>query len=88
MYVTLEPCTMCAGAIIQARMRHVYFGASDPKAGAVISKDRIFERGHNHTVEYTSGILEEPCSEILSGFFRDLRGQKKSPPESAKSSSL
>jgi tRNA(adenine34) deaminase len=88
MYVTLEPCIMCAGAIIQARMRHVYFGASDPKAGAVISKDRIFERGHNHTVEYSAGILEEPCSEILSGFFRDLRKQKKSPPESAKSSSL
>lgn len=88
MYVTLEPCTMCAGAIIQARIRHVFFGAADPKAGAVLSKDRLFERGHNHTVEYTPGILEEPCREILSGFFRELRIQKKSPPESTISSSL
>lgn len=88
MYVTLEPCTMCAGAIIQARLRHVYFGAADPKAGAVVSKDRLFERGHNHRVDYTQGILENPCSEILSDFFRELRVKKKSPPESARSSSL
>jgi tRNA(adenine34) deaminase len=87
MYVTLEPCTMCAGAIIQSRIRHVYFGATDPKAGAVISKDRLFERGHNHKVDFTPGILEEPCRELLSGFFRDLRKQKKSHPESTISSS-
>ncbi|MBN1891409.1 MAG: nucleoside deaminase [Clostridiales bacterium] len=84
LYVTLEPCTMCAGAIIQARIRHVYFGATDAKAGAVISKDRLFERGHNHTVEFTSGILEKPCGEILRNFFSELREQKKLPPESAK----
>ncbi len=86
LYVTLEPCSMCSGAIIQARIRHVYFGAADPKAGAVISRDRLFERGHNHNVEYTQGILEGPCGDILSEFFRDLRMRKKSPPESAISS--
>ncbi|MDD3958648.1 MAG: nucleoside deaminase [Clostridiaceae bacterium] len=88
LYVTLEPCSMCAGAIIQARVRHVYFGAPDPKAGAVMSKDKLFERAHNHRVNFTAGILKEECGDILSGFFRDLRTHKKSGPESTKSSSL
>jgi len=84
MYVTLEPCYMCAGAVIQARMRHVYFGASDPKAGAVVSKNRLFDLDHNHHVEYTGGILAEPCGQILRSFFRELRLKKKFRPESAK----
>jgi len=85
LYVTLEPCYMCAGAMIQARIRHVYFGAADPKAGAVISKNHLFDLDHNHHVEYTGGILEGPCSEILTAFFRELRAKKKDRPESAKS---
>lgn len=83
LYVTLEPCYMCSGAIIQARIRHVYFGAADPKAGAVVSKNHLFDLDHNHHVEYTGGILEEPCSKILTEFFRELRSKKKSRPESA-----
>ena len=77
LYVTLEPCYMCSGAIIQSRIRHVYFGAADPKAGAVISKNHLFDLPHNHHVEYTGGILEKPCSDILKDFFRDLRAKKK-----------
>ena len=83
LYVTLEPCYMCAGAIIQARVRHVYFGAPDPKAGSVISKNHLFDLDHNHHVEYTGGILEEHCRAELTDFFRDLRIRKKSRPESA-----
>lgn len=82
LYVTLEPCYMCSGAIIQARMRHVYFGASDPKAGAVVSKNHLFDLDHNHHVEYTGGILEEPCRTELTEFFRGLRSKKKARPES------
>lgn len=81
MYVTLEPCYMCSGAIIQARMRHVYFGASDPKAGAVVSKNHLFDLDHNHHVNYTGGILEEDCRKELTEFFRELRLKKKSRPE-------
>ncbi|MEI8200997.1 MAG: tRNA adenosine(34) deaminase TadA [Eubacteriales bacterium] len=83
LYVTLEPCYMCSGAIIQARMRHVYFGASDPKAGAVVSKNHLFDLDHNHHVEYTGGILEQPCRTELTEFFRELRSKKKARPESA-----
>lgn len=82
LYVTLEPCYMCAGAIIQARIRHVYFGAADPKAGAVISRNHLFDLDHNHHVAYSGGILEEPCSDILSAFFKELRAKKKVRPES------
>jgi len=82
LYVTLEPCYMCSGAIIQARMRHVYFGASDPKAGAVVSQNHLFDLDHNHHVEYTGGILEEPCRTELTEFFRELRSKKKARQES------
>ena len=82
LYVTLEPCYMCAGAIIQSRIRHVYFGAEDPKAGAVVSKNHLFDLPHNHHVEYTGGILRDSCSSILTSFFRNLRKQKKGRPES------
>lgn len=81
LYVTLEPCYMCAGAIIQARMRHVYFGAADAKAGAVISKNHLFDLDQNHHVEYTGGLLEKECSVIIADFFRELRAKKKSRPE-------
>ena len=74
LYVTLEPCIMCAGAIIQARIGRLVFGASDPKGGAVVSLYRVLSDGRlNHTVKITGGILEDACAEILSGFFRRKR---------------
>ncbi len=77
LYVTLEPCTMCAGAIIQARLRNLYIGTSDLKAGAAGSVIDVFRvDAFNHRVEVNWGILEEQCSGILKEFFRELRVQK------------
>jgi tRNA(adenine34) deaminase len=74
LYVTIEPCLMCAGAILQARIGRVVFGAADPKSGGVVSLYRLFDNGRlNHTVAFTEGILYEACAEILSGFFREKR---------------
>lgn len=74
MYVTLEPCIMCAGAILNARVRRIVFGAGDPKSGAVVSLFRMLEdKRLNHSVEVIQGIMEEACSEILSRFFREKR---------------
>ncbi len=74
LYVTLEPCLMCAGAIISARIPNLVYGADDAKAGAVASLYQVLQdRRLNHRVEVTSGVLEEECSGILSSFFRDLR---------------
>jgi len=74
LYATLEPCLMCAGGIIQARIGRVVFGAADPKSGAAVSLYRLFEdRRLNHAVAVTEGILREDCAEILSGFFREKR---------------
>ena len=74
-YVTLEPCPMCAGAIIQSRIRKVYFGAYEPKSGAVVSCNDIFDvsHGHNHKVDFEGGVLEEPCSKMMLDFFRNIR---------------
>lgn len=78
MYVTLEPCTMCAGAMIQARLRHLYVGTHDPKAGAAGSVLNVLQVDKlNHRVETTCGIMEDQCSEILKEFFRELRRKKK-----------
>ena len=78
LYVTLEPCLMCAGAILQARMGRLVYGASDPKAGAVESLFQTMEDNRlNHQVESTSGILAQPCAEILSHFFQVQRSQGK-----------
>lgn len=74
LYVTLEPCVMCVGAIVQARIRRVVFGAADPKGGAVVSRWRLFDDGcFNHRPEVTGGVLQARCGEILSGFFRGKR---------------
>ena len=79
LYVTLEPCIMCAGAIIHARIERLVFGAADPKNGAAVSLYRLFEdRRINHAVAVTGGVLREACAEILSGFFREKR--LTSPP--------
>ena len=74
LYVTLEPCLMCAGAILHARIGRLVFGAADPKNGAAVSLYRLFEdRRFNHVVAVTEGVLREVCGEILGGFFRDRR---------------
>ena len=74
MYVTLEPCMMCAGAIIQARIKNVYIGAIDQKTGAIVSKAKVFDEYIvNHKVNYEVGILEDECSKILKDFFKSLR---------------
>lgn len=78
MYVTLEPCSMCTGALIQARIKKVYIGTMDPKTGACGSvlnllKDYRF----NHVVEYECGVLKDECEKMLKDFFKDLRASKK-----------
>jgi tRNA(adenine34) deaminase len=74
LYVTLEPCAMCAGAMVQARVDRVVFGASDPKAGAVGSLYNLLEEPrHNHHPAVTGGVLAEECGAILSAFFKKLR---------------
>ena len=74
LYVTLEPCIMCAGAMIQARVSRLVYGAMDPKSGGVASLYRLLQDERlNHRVDVTGGILEEMCAEILSGFFREKR---------------
>jgi len=74
LYVTLEPCIMCAGAIVHARVERVIFGARDPKCGAVVSLYNILDdKRLNHQVKITDGILSEECGEIISRFFREKR---------------
>lgn len=77
LYVTLEPCVMCAGAIIQSRIQKVVFGANDERYGAVTSVTKMFNITSNHAVEFEQGILKEECSEIISNFFKELRKNKK-----------
>jgi tRNA(adenine34) deaminase len=74
LYVTIEPCAMCAGAIVQARLRRTVFGATDPKAGACGSALRVLNhRKLNHQVEMTRGILASECALVIQGFFRKKR---------------
>ncbi len=74
MYVTLEPCSMCAGAIVLARLSGLYIGTPDPKAGACVSLNHITtDERLNHRVEPQVGLLQEECSELLKRFFRELR---------------
>lgn len=77
LYVTLEPCTMCAAAISFMRIKKVYFGAADAKGGGVVSGVRFYEAPTcHHRPEVQGGILAEPCSEILKRFFQGKRGKK------------
>ena len=74
MYVTLEPCPMCAGAIVNARIKKVYFGAYEQKSGGAISKFNILsEGGLNHVTEFEGGIMEEECSNMLKNYFKAKR---------------
>ena len=78
MYVTLEPCQMCAGAIVQSRMKKVVIGANNPKAGCAGSVLNLLQMAaFNHQVEIEKGVLEEECSSMLSDFFRELREKRK-----------
>ena len=78
MYVTLEPCQMCAGAIVQSRMKKVVIGCMNPKAGCAGSVLNLLQmQEFNHQVELERGVLEEACSEILSRFFKELRVRNK-----------
>jgi tRNA(adenine34) deaminase len=74
LYVTVEPCLMCVGALVHARIRTLVFGAPEPKAGALVSVLRAHEApGLNHRIEVVSGILEDDCREIIQRFFREKR---------------
>ena len=78
LYVTLEPCPMCSGAIILSRVKRVVYGASDPKGGcAGTFMNLLTDERFNHQSEVTSGVLAQECGDILSNFFRDLRKLKK-----------
>lgn len=77
LYVTLEPCPMCAGAIINARLDRVVFGAYDKKAGSLTSVQEMFAYPYNHKPEVTGGVMEAECAGLLSDFFKNLRKRKE-----------
>lgn len=77
LYVTIEPCIMCSGAIILSRIKRVIFGATDPKGGGIVSSINVFEaEGINHRPEVVSGILKDECSEIITSYFKEKRKLK------------
>jgi len=76
LYVTIEPCTMCVGAMIHARIGRIVFGAREPRAGALQSQLRLMDENHyNHSIEWQGGVLAEECGEIISSFFRRKRAK-------------
>lgn len=77
LYVTLEPCPMCCGAVINSRLDRVVFGAYDKKAGSAYSVQEMFSLPYNHIPEANGGIMEKECSELLSEFFTMLRNKRK-----------
>ena len=84
MYITLEPCQMCAGAIVQSRMKRVVIASMNAKAGCAGSVLNLLQmQQFNHQVEITQGVLEEECSRMLSSFFRELRERKKQAAQPA-----
>ena len=77
LFVTLEPCPMCTGAIINSRIRRLVYGAFDPKAGSCSSVINLFDLPYNHKPEVTAGFMQEECSSLLSEFFEKLRKKKE-----------
>ncbi len=78
LYVTIEPCAMCAGAMVHARVKRLVFGAPEPRAGAVISSLRLLEGAQlNHRVAVTGGVLAEQCAEVMQTFFRQRRARSE-----------
>ena len=85
LYITLEPCTMCAGAIVHSRVKRVVFAATEPKAGAVISNGSVFDRPEmNHRVEYTGGVQEAESAAVLQAFFKSRREEVKAAKRAEK----
>ena len=78
LYVTLEPCVMCVGALVHARVERVVYGAAEPKTGAIESAQRLFESGEfNHRPEIVSGVLADECASLMTEFFAGKRATKK-----------
>ncbi len=74
LYVTLEPCLMCAGAMVHARIKRLIYGAADPKTGVIQSRESVFDKPFlNHRVDYAQGLLAEQCGRVLSQFFQERR---------------
>ncbi len=81
MFVTLEPCPMCAGAIVNARIKKVYFGAYEPKSGSAVSKFNILsDAGLNHSTEFVGGVMEDECSLMLKNYFKLKREESHLKP--------
>lgn len=87
LYVTLEPCIMCVGALLQSRIKRLVYAASEPKMGAIKSQFQLLDSQHNHVIAISDGVLREPCSELLSDFFKARRKQKKQAKEQQLTSS-
>lgn len=80
LYVTLEPCPMCAGALVQSRVKQVVYGTADPKAGCAGTLMNLLQEDRfNHRVDIVAGVLQEPCAHLLTNFFRGLRGKSQGP---------
>lgn len=78
LYVTLEPCSMCVGALVHARIKRLVYGAKEAKTGAIESQFQLLAANkHNHTIEVASGVLAEPCAQIMSQFFKQKRVKQK-----------
>ena len=77
LYVTIEPCTMCVGAMVHGRIRRLLFGALEPRAGALQSQLQLMDQQHyNHNIEWQGGVLAQQCGDLISGFFRRKRDAK------------
>jgi len=78
LYVTIEPCTMCAGAMVHGRIRRLIYGATEPKAGVAHSQQNIFQSPYfNHDIEVVGGVLAQACSDVMQAFFQRRREEKK-----------
>ena len=75
LYVTIEPCIMCVGAMIHARIGRIIFGAPEPRAGALVSQLQLMNNNHfNHRIDFSAGVLQQQCGDLMRGFFRRKRG--------------